>query len=77
MHRLVKIIKNDDGDPTGDDNWHLVDPGNEQGDASLCTQEFFGLGESNAEFETKEVERGGITCPRCLRKVRDYKAIRL
>lgn len=77
MNRLVKIIRDDDGDLTGDNSWHLVDPGNEQGQATLCTCEFFGAGESSVEFETKDAARGGITCPRCLDKLRTYKAVKL
>jgi hypothetical protein len=78
MNKLVQIIKDDDGFPKDDaDVWHLVDPCNDQGPAALCTQEFFGIGESVCEFKTKMVNAGGITCPECLRKIRDYKAVRL
>lgn len=79
MSELVRIIVDDDGDPTDNpDVWHLVDPCNEQGPAALCTQEFFGPGESGlCEFETKTAKRGGITCPRCLEKIKTYKALKL
>ena len=51
---LVRIIRDDDGDLKSDhQDWHLVDPGNPQGDATLCTGEFFGGGESACEFVTK------------------------
>lgn len=78
MNRLVKITHDDDGDEKDDrDVWHLVDPCNEQGPAALCTQEFFGFGESRCRFETKEVKRGGITCPTCLGSLEIYKAVKL
>lgn len=76
-NELVKIIRDDDGTLTENDSWHLVDPTNRQGQAALCTQEFFGFGESLIEFETKQAKRGGITCERCLEKIRVLKAIRL
>lgn len=77
MNELVKIIRDDDGKLTENDSWHLVDPTNDQGPAALCTQEFFGFGESLVEFETKASSRGGVTCPLCLKKIRTMKAIKL
>lgn len=78
MNELVRIIKDDDGGLKDDPNvWHLVDPSNNQGPAALCTQEFFGLGESGCEFETKQTKRGGITCPECLRKIKILKSVPL
>ena len=78
MNDLVRLITDDDCDPKNDaDVWNLVDPSNEQGPAALCTQEFFGLGESNCEYETKQAKRGGITCPECLRKLKLLKEVKL
>lgn len=78
MNDLVRIIKDDDGEEKRDCHvWHLVDPCNRQGPAALCTQEFFGLGESGVEFEKKSVKRGGVTCPQCLERIRIYKAVPL
>lgn len=77
MNALVKIIRDDDGQVTKNDDWHLVDPGNPQGPATTCTSEFFGPGESAVEYEVKNVKRGGITCPDCIRRVKAYKAVRL
>lgn len=77
MHSLVKILSGDDGDEYADPKWCLVDPANDQGTATFCTAEFFGLGESACRYETKETERGGITCPGCLRKLKKLKAVRL
>ena len=62
MNVLVRIITDDDGQKTSNPNdWHLVDPANHQGAATLCSGEFFGEAESNCTFDTKEVKRGGIT----------------
>lgn len=77
LNSLVKIIRDDDGDLTGNDSWHLVDPTNDQGRAALCTQEFFGLGESAVEYETRTAKRGGVTCQKCLEKIRRMKAVKL
>jgi hypothetical protein len=75
MNTLVKIITTDDGNETNDNNWHLVDPGNPLGEATLCGEEFFGGGESACEFELKESKRGGVTCPKCLTRLRIYKSV--
>ncbi len=78
MHALVRIIKNDDGDlqPSWKD-WHLIDPGNPAGPATLCTGELFGAGESACVFEKKSAVRGGITCAVCMERLKAYKGIRL
>ncbi len=86
MNQLVKIIRDDDGDETGDASWHLVDPCNPLGETVLCTKEFFGQGESSkfeaggedcVQFETKSVPHGGITCKNCLAILKAYKAVKL
>lgn len=77
MNALVRITRDDDGHETDNESWHLVDPGNFQGPAALCTGEFFGDGESACKYETKVTKRGGITCRDCLRIVRIYKKVRL
>ena len=78
MHSLVKITVDDDGNPKYDAHvWHLVDPSNWQGKAALCTAEFLGEGESEVVFETKETLRGGITCPSCMKMLKEYKRVRL
>lgn len=78
MPELVQITVDDDGNPKDNAHvWHLVDPGNWQGKAALCTAEFFGEGESAVVFETKETLRGGITCPSCMKMLKGYKEVRL
>ncbi len=74
-HELVMIFVNDDGDKIDKPVWHFVEY--EQGVHALCTGEFVGSGESNCEYETKEVSRGGVTCPKCLEILRRHKAIKL
>lgn len=78
MNALVRILRDDDGLVKPDaDVWHLVDPGNTQGHAAMCTSEFFGIGESACKYETKFVARGGITCTRCRSLLKIYKAVKL
>ena len=78
MNFLVRIIHDDDGNLKPDhQDWHLVDPGNPQGNATLCTSEFFGSGESACTFKIKQAKRGGITCRVCLQKLKIYKAVKL
>jgi len=73
---LVKLLTDDDGTAYDDPKWHFVDiPGG--GHATLCTGEYFGVGESSCKFETKTVKRGGITCPDCLNQIKTIKAIKL
>ena len=76
MHTLVKLITDDDGELTNDASWHYAD---HHGDASrlFCSGHVFGPGESSAEFETKTVHKGGITCKFCLERIKLVKAIKL
>jgi len=75
MHNLVKFITDDDGEPMPP-LWHypLV-----IGDANraLCNGHVFGEGESGAKYEVKQVQRGGITCPECLKIIKMFKRIKL
>ena len=78
MNHLVQIISNDDGDftPTDKLGWCLaVFSGG--GYNTLCTGEFFGDGEGIATYKEKHTKRGGITCPKCLSMIKDFKAIKL
>lgn len=68
---VVQFITDDDGHKADNDFWHLVDPGNSQGNAALCTQEFFGPGESPLQYVART---GEVNCPECLKKLRLYKA---
>lgn len=79
MNRLVKILTDDSGIERRVElqYWHLVDPTNAIGDATLCEGEFFGVGESGCDYQTKQVQRGGITCPECLSKIKTIKAVKL
>lgn len=78
MNTLVRIITNDDGDETNNPlDWHLQDPCNWQGAATLCTGEFYGIGESACTYEEKHVIRGGITCKQCLKAIKGYKSVKL
>lgn len=76
--KVVQITVDVDGCPTHDESWHLVDPCNDSGDASLCDCQFFGEGESMVmKYKVKPYKRGGITCLRCAEKIAIYKSIKL
>lgn len=75
---LVQILVDDDGnEPNHPEDWHLTDPCNWQGAATLCTGEFYGVGESVCVYKEKQVVRGGITCANCLKMIKKYKSIKL
>ncbi|MGI4260856.1 hypothetical protein ACR2VJ_27595, partial [Klebsiella pneumoniae] len=74
-NRVVKIIKSEFGESQPSD-WHLVSPITVE-PATLCGGEYFGVGQSDAEFEEKTVSRGGVTCQECLRIIRAVKAVKL
>jgi len=70
-YHVVKFLTRDDGEPVKRDKWHFVYDGG-PGQATLCTCEFFGLGESGAETKNKF---GYITCPDCIAKIKYFKSI--
>ncbi len=76
MNNLVKILFDDDGAKNENRNWHLVQS---HGDATrtVCTGEVFGEGEGSAVYKKKQKEKGGITCPGCIRIIKWYKNIKL
>ncbi len=70
---VVKIIRNDDGDKVSSPKWHYIfDHGS--GLQTLCTSEFFGYGESGAEYKQKQ---GKITCQDCIEMIKELKRVRL
>ncbi|MBL4759385.1 MAG: hypothetical protein JKY80_00815 [Mariprofundaceae bacterium] len=73
--RLVKITVDEDGYDE-DSGWHYIGEAGGS-ECCLCDGQVFGLGEGDAEFKIKEVKRGGITCDKCLRIIREHKAVRL
>lgn len=75
-HSLVKLLTDDDGEKYKNKFWHLVhSPDGSR--RTVCTGECFGLGEGDATYKSKRVEKGGITCPQCLEIIKWYKAIKL
>lgn len=79
-HRVVKILSSDDGEkiPKNEQVWHLVSPMIGDGsDRTFCGGEAFGHGESACTFETKRVEKAGITCKDCLVDLQNVKNIKL
>ena len=77
MPYLVKIFKDDNGEEVSVEYqvWHLIY--NLNGNQTFCGGEYFGCGESAVVFKTKFVKRGGITCKKCLEKIKEIKAIKL
>jgi hypothetical protein len=74
-HNLVKFITDDDGAPM-EPLWHFPMA---IGDANraICSGHVFGEGESEAKYQVKIVQRGGITCPECLSIIRSFKKVKL
>ena len=75
-HTLVKITVDEDGADVDNAKWCLsiIAAGGSQ---SFCSGQYYGKGESSCEFKDKTVQRGGITCPECLQKIKEIKAIKL
>lgn len=73
-NRVVKIIKSEFGE-TESSEWHLVSPITAE-PSTLCGGEFFGIGQSDAEFKEKTVSRGGVTCEECLRIIQAIKEVK-
>lgn len=74
--KLAKIIFNDYGEPEEKPKWHLVQT---TGDSPriVCTGEVFGFGEGTAVAKEKTSEKGGITCPDCIKIIKWFKEIKL
>ena len=78
MNELAMLTVNEDGDivPHDERFWHLTD--DHAGVVELfCTGEVFGEGEGDARAEVKQVQKGGITCPSCLQRIRYVKSVKL
>jgi hypothetical protein len=74
-HNLVKLITDEDGAPMPP-VWHFpiaLDGSNR----AICNGQVFGEGEGAAQFKTKIVQRGGITCPYCLSIIKSLKKVKL
>jgi len=70
---VVKIIRDEDGSKILYAKWcyvHVICGGN----ASFCTGQYFGIGESRCEYISKQ---GKITCPDCIEKIKEIKSIAL
>ena len=75
-HKIVKILSGDDYEVRENAVWCLSEES--CGDSStFCDNEYFGYGASSAEYEVKIVEKGGITCEKCLRKIKRIKELKI
>ncbi len=72
-NNVVKIIADDDGTKIDNPVWHLSIT-KSGGNMTLCSGEFYGIGESSCTFKTKQ---GKITCPDCIAEIKFYKSIKL
>lgn len=78
MNRLVKLLVNEDGDTVENPVWCLVDPSEKQAPMPLCDGAVFESWDAvYVQFESKRVQRGGITCQKCLERLNILNAVRL
>ncbi|MGH1373574.1 MAG: hypothetical protein ACRBBW_16155 [Cellvibrionaceae bacterium] len=80
-NNLVRQLVNDDGEVVlaGRRRWHLLTVTNGD-DSLLCTGEFVSdaaMSSNGAEYIHKTVERGGITCEKCIKIIKEFKAVKL
>lgn len=75
MNTLVKILADDNGEVIENPKWCFSV--HWSGNQALCSGQFYGYGESGAEYEIKSTKKGGITCTDCLEKIKQIKAIKL
>lgn len=76
-HTLVKFIQDEGMDEDyKDEYWHLSTTacGDPQ---KFCTNEVYGEGQGNAKGTVKIRQKGGITCPECLKQIKQIKSIKL
>lgn len=78
MNHLVKILTDDSGEPREKkfQTWCLIVYENGTNRA-FCSGEAFGGGDSACDYERKTVKRGGITCEKCIDRIKEIKAIKL
>lgn len=75
MHTIVKILDFETGIPDSKPKWHLSYD-YDDADRAFCNGQVYGYGESEVRFETKKVEKGGITCSHCLKMIKEIKSIK-
>lgn len=75
-YEVVKITVDNWGDERENPVWCLVVEDSAT-TRTLCAGEAFGIGDSSAEYVTKEGKRGSITCPDCKAKIKWFKSIQL
>ena len=72
---MRKQTASGDAVPEEERKWCLIVTG-ERSEQVLCTREAC-PGESNDTIEIKSVPRHGITCPTCLRIIKEVKSVKL
>lgn len=76
MANRVMLLTNEDKEEVEDKVWCLIVDGG-GAPMTFCTGEVFGFGEGEATYKTKTVKRGGITCERCIERIKSIKAVKL
>jgi hypothetical protein len=75
-HTIVKLKTDPFGNKAQNTYWHLSIVIADS-DALCCTGEVYGYGVSEAKYKTKDVLKGGITCPECVSTIKKFKNIKL
>lgn len=75
MNTLVMIVTNEDGEEE-EPLWHAINP-HADDLMVLCSGQYFGDGASECTYKTKDIIRGGISCPKCVEIIKFYKSIKL
>src|SRR5688500_11894042 len=70
-NHLVKITRDDNGENIKYAKWCLA-VNRAGGWQSLCSGQFFGMGESDCEYQEK---RGRVTCPNCIEQIKEIKRV--
>lgn len=75
-HTVVKILTSDDGPKRIKPTWCYVVFW-DSSPRTFCGGEAYGYGESGCKYKDKIVQKGGITCPKCLEMIKIIKSIKL
>lgn len=73
MPLVVKILVSEDGEKIPYAKWCLS-WNKAGGRMTLCTGQFYGMGESSCKYKEKH---GKITCPECIEEIKMFKSIKL
>lgn len=76
-HTIVNFLTDENGDEEiNDETWHLSVRFSGVYQA-LCSGQVFHNEVSPVKFRFIQVQKGGITCEKCLEQVREFKKIKI